>query len=329
VLLAVTATAVGFAYDAGSGAKELGMVFAASYALGCIFAVLAVRQSGIFTAVIQPPLILFVAVPTAYFLFHGGQITGVKDTLINFGYPLIERFPVMFFTSAGVLLIGMARWYYGMSTRRATASSTATDSTGSSLTSKVASLLTPEPAAEDDADAAETPRRKHTIERPGRAAKAKAKARATAKKAAADKTTRSGRPTKRTPPSRSRHARPPETDIIEPIVERPRRPRSTRRTAQPPPAEPRRRSRTSSTREPRKAVPPADRRAKHERPERRRRIDDYEPLEPHGTNGNGTHHPISRVRYRGGADEAENRAEYRTPRRSRRDWEADSSEYDI
>ena len=121
MLLAVTVTAVGFAFDAGSGDKELSMVFAALYALGCIFAVLAVRQSGIFTAVIQPPLILFVAVPTAYFLFHGAQFTGIKDTLINFGYPLIERFPLMFFTSAAVLLIGMARWYYGMSSRRGAA----------------------------------------------------------------------------------------------------------------------------------------------------------------------------------------------------------------
>ena len=108
MLLAVTLTAIGFAYDAGSGDKELSTVFAASYALGCIFAVLAVRQSGIFTAVIQPPLILFVAVPSAYFLFYGAQLTGIKDTLINFGYPLIERFPLMFFTSAAVLLIGMA-----------------------------------------------------------------------------------------------------------------------------------------------------------------------------------------------------------------------------
>ena len=86
--------------------------------LGCIFAVLAVRQSGIFTAVIQPPLILFVAVPTAYFLFHGGQLGGVKDLAINCGYPLIERFPLMFFTSAAVLLIGMGRWYFGMSSPR-------------------------------------------------------------------------------------------------------------------------------------------------------------------------------------------------------------------
>ena len=37
------------------------------------------RQSGVFTAVIQPPLILFVAVPAAYFLFHGSTITGIKD----------------------------------------------------------------------------------------------------------------------------------------------------------------------------------------------------------------------------------------------------------
>jgi hypothetical protein len=321
VLLAVTATAIGFAYDAGSGAKELSLVFAASYALGCILAVLGVRQSGVFTAVIQPPLILFVAVPSAYFLFHGGQVGGLKDLAINCGYPLIERFPLMFFTSAGVLLIGLARWYYGMSTRRATPRSTAKDSTSGSLTSKMASLLTKESddePADADADAAETPRRRqHSIDRPGRPSKA-----------TADKTTRSGRPAKRTTPSRSRHTRPPETEIIEPVVERPRRQRSTRQAEQPPPAEPLRRPRRSSTS--RKAVPPpAERRANYERPERRRRYDDYEPLEPHGTNGNGTHHPVSRVRYRGGAEDAENRAEYRTPRRSRRDREAESWEYDI
>ena len=60
------------------------------------------------------PLLLFVAVPGAYFLFNGAKFTGLKDTLINCGYPLIERFPLMLFTSAAVLLIGMARWYYAM-----------------------------------------------------------------------------------------------------------------------------------------------------------------------------------------------------------------------
>jgi hypothetical protein len=223
----------------------------------------------------------------------------------------------MFFTSAGVLLIGLGRWYYGMSTRPATPRPTAKDTTSSSLTSKMASLLTKEPDDDADADTAETPRRRqHSIDRASRPAKA-----------TADKTTRSGRPAKRTTPSRSRHTRPPETEIIEPVAERPRRQRSTRQAEQPPPAEPRRRPRKSTAR---KAVPPpAERRANYERPERRRRYDDYEPLEPHGTNGNGTHHPVSRVRYRGGADDAENRTEYRTPRRSRRDREAESWEYDI
>jgi hypothetical protein len=332
VLLAVTLTAVGFAYDAGSGDKELSMVFAASYALGCIFAVLAVRKSGIFTAVIQPPLILFVAVPTAYFLFHGATITGIKDTLINFGYPLIQRFPLMFFTSAAVLLIGMGRWYYGMSSRRGAAHSSATEKTSgsrvSSVTSKMSSLLTSGDveSVQDTVDATESSRT-HTIDRPSRPAKA-----TKAAKPAAG-TARSGRTTKRASPSRSRHARPPETELIEPVTERPRRPRTPRQSEQPPvpPAEPRRRSR-SSTREPRKATPPADRRASYERPERpgrRRRRDDYQPREPHGNNGNGTHHPVSRVRYRGDADEND-RAEHRTQQRtSRSAWEADSWEYDI
>ena len=319
MLVAVTATAIGFAYDAGSGAKELSLVFAASYMAGCIVAVLAVRQTGVFTAVIQPPLILFGAVPTAYFLFHGAAFTGIKDALINFGYPLIERFPLMFFTSAAVLVIGMARWYFGMSTRRATPRDTAKEATSSSLTSKVSSLLSREPADEED-EAAESPTRKHSIERSSRATKP-----------AADKSTRSDRPTKRARPPQSRHARPPETELIEPVVERPRRPRSARQTEQPPapPAEPGRRPRTSSTREPRKRVPPTDRRIPSERTERRRRFDDYQPSEPHGTNGSSTHHPISRVRYRGDVDDAESRTEYRTPRRSRRDREPDRWEYDI
>jgi hypothetical protein len=330
VLLAVTLTAVGFAYDAGSGNKELSMVFASSYVLGCIFAVLAVRQSGIFSAVIQPPLVLFGAVPTAYFLFHGGQLGGLKDMAINCGYPLIERFPLMFFTSAAVLLIGMGRWYYGMS-RRGAARSTAKDAKDakekasgrvSSVTSKVSSLWTGERAdADDDAvDTKEPSRRKHTIDRPARAAKNAAG------------TPRNPRTTKRATPSRSRHTRPPDTEIIEPVADRPRRPRAPRQSDQPPPAEPpRRRSRSSSTREPRKTVPPAERRTSaNDHSESRRRYDDYPPRESHLSKGNGTHHPISRVRYRGGDDESDNRDEHRSrPRSLGSGWEADSWEYDI
>jgi hypothetical protein len=311
VLIAATLMAVGFAYDAGSGAKELTSVFAGTYVVGCIFAVLAVRQAGIFTAVIQPPLLLFGAVPMAYFVFTGSQLSNIKDTLINCAYPLIERFPLMFFTSAVVLLIGMARWYAGMSSRRGTPSAPAEEETSggglaAAVSSKISALLAGRSAGDkDDTDDEPRPRRRSTAERPSRS------------------TSRTPRPTSRTTPPRSRHARPPDTEYIEPVAERPRRPRPRRQTE--PPVEPRRKPRSESGR--RRAMPPADRRTGYERPERRRRYDeDQPPL--HSSNGNGTHHPVSRVRYRGGddSDNGDNYAQYRRPPRDRA---VESWEYDI
>ena len=323
VLIAITFAAVGFAFDAGSGRKELTAVFASAYIVGCIAAVLAVRQEGLFTAVIQPPLLLFATVPGAYFLFHGGAIDGLKDLAINCGYPLIERFPLMFFTSAVVLLIGMLRWYQGASDRRAApAEAEETEGLFAAVMSKVSAILTRD-SEDGDADAVPAPRRsrQHSIDRASRAGKTAA---------AGTSRTRSGRPVKRAQPSRSRHSRPPETEVIEPVTERPRRPRTARRTTDPtiPPAEPRRRPRASSAREPRKQPPPSDRRSPYQRPDRHSRFDGFEPFEPHGTNGsNGTHHPISRVRYRGG-DDGDQRSEYRSRPRSSR-HQADAWEYDV
>ena len=111
VLIGVTGVLAGFAIEAGSGHHELGGIFTVCYVLGCVAAVLAVRQSGVFSAVIQPPLLLFVAVPLAYFLFRGEELSGLKGLLISCGYPLIERFPLMLFTALAVLLVGVGRRY--------------------------------------------------------------------------------------------------------------------------------------------------------------------------------------------------------------------------
>jgi hypothetical protein len=335
VLIAVTFTAIGFAFDAGSGSKELTLAFAAAYAIGCVAAAVAVRQTGIFTTVIQPPLILFVAVPGAYFLFHGGTMDGVKDLLINCGYPLIERFPLMFFTSAIVLLVGLARWYAGMSHRRTAPAEAAEPAEGrlSAVTAKISGLLARDG---DDEDIEETPAarrtKQHSIDRSARSGR----------QAAGTARTRERRPTKRTQPSRSRHARPPETEIIEPVTERPRRPRPARKNTDPtlPPPESRRRQRTSSTRssarEPRKQQqpPPSEQRSSYQRSDRHSRFDGFEPFEPpptNGSNGNGSngssHHPISRVRYRG-ADDGEQRPQYRAQPRAAK-HQADAWEYDV
>lgn len=314
VLIAATLMAVGFAYDAGSGTKQLTSVFSGTYVVGCILAVLAVRQAGLFTAVIQPPLLLFGAVPMAYFVFTGSQLSNLKDTLINCAYPLIERFPLMFFTSAVVLLIGMARWYIGMSTRRGAPSTPVKEEPSgegplATAVAKISALLAAR-KADDEPD--ETPRRR-------RAATTTARPRSTS---------RSPKPTSRSAPSRSRHARPPETEIIEPVADRPRRPRPRRQGE--PPIEPRRKPRTGAGQRRRRYddEPPPERRSGYERPERRRRYDNDLPPLSYGGNGSGTHHPVSRVRYRGGED-GEDYDQYRAPRRSARERAVENWEYDI
>jgi hypothetical protein len=312
-VVAITGVAAGFAFDAGSG-KELTSVFSGLYVLGCLAAVLAVRQSGVFTAVIQPPLILFCAVPGAYFLFHGAKYTGIKDLVINCGYPLIERFPLMLFTSAGVLLVGLVRWYLGMVRSRAATAADADEATEAGekplgLLARLTSLL------HRDADDSETPRkaarprprREHAVERSARSAAAE---RRTGRRPATS--------------SRTRRPRPSLDEGAEPIRDRPRRPRSEFDAGEPPrrrqPRDPELRSRV-----PREAR--RDPNVRRDRPtSRSTRFDAYEASEPFDApappprrrpmpNGSaGTHHPISQVRYRKAAgDDYDER-----PRRPRR-----------
>ena len=365
LLIAVAASAIGYVID--SGHKELTHVFAGLYVAGCVAAVLAVRQSGVFTAVIQPPLILFCAVPGAYWLFHDGKVGRLKDLLINCGYPLIERFPLMLGTAGGVLLIGLARWYFGMS-QQGNRESVKTKNTGtdsgedadssvgsgpaSSLVSgigdKLNSLLglkVRDKADADDAEAATTESKR----KPARGARGSRTSPA-----------RSNR-------SRSRQGRPPLDDEDEPPMGRPRRRRpppprdyepdpSRRSRRRPrPPVDPD--AREASPREPRRE--PRSRRSPHERPAPRgSRFDPYDRYEPtpepfdsyekpydayesydayerprrrgapNGSNG-PTHHPVSRGRYRGAPPEDEPRPERRTRSRAAGRSPAESWEYDV
>jgi hypothetical protein len=335
LLIAVTATAIGYGIDAGH--KELTHVFAGLYVAGCVAAVLVVRQSGVFTAVIQPPLILFCAVPGAYWLFHGGKVGNIKDLLINCGYPLIERFPLMLGTAGGVLLIGLVRWFFGGS-QRATVANVADDPAAATtaeakpfsggIVAKLNSILGIRSRRDDDlADEGAAP------PKPARAG-------------------RSSRSTARAARSGKRHTRPPLEDQYEPTGERPRR-----RRPSPPrdfdPAEPPRRPRRPRpdadpdfrAPPPREMRPaPRGRRSPYERPTRGSRFEpdrhepaapeqfnSYEPYEPprrraapNGSNGssgsngaNPTHHPISRVRYRGADPRDEHRDEPRAERGGR------------
>jgi hypothetical protein len=325
VLIAVTTTAAGFAFDAGGG-KELTNVFATLYDVGCVAAVLMVRQSAIFTAIVQPPMILFAAVPGAYFMFHGGSINGLKDILINCAYPLVERFPLMVFTAGTVLLIGLARWFLGgrHTETEPAAAEQPTSSRLSAVKEKIAGFFSAPGGDEEDGAA---PTRRHSA----RSSKSARASRKSASERAESPRPRRSRPPRTDddlpedrPARRSRSARPREDDEL---LDRPRR-RSTTSTS--------RTTRSSydplrspyDRREPRERTAPADRSGRH---------DSYDPVEAYeppprrrpATNGasvtNSSHHPISRVRYRGSPAETGSRQE-----RSRsRPWEAESWEYDI
>lgn len=323
ILIAATATVAGFAIDAAMGHKELTTPFAALYMTGCLAAVLAVRQSGVFTAVVQPPLILFVAVPTAYFLFHRSEIHGLKDILINCGYPLIERFLLMFTTSVLVLLIGMARWYFGgrqPAGKPATAKVAAAGALGG-VGAKIAALLGQRAAGDEPAAEPQPARRprKHGIDRPAASAKPPRPRRAASPDA----------------PTRSRHARPPMDDPDGPPTPRRRyashtrddaaadAPPPPRRRRPPPPREPNTRTSTREYRA-RDWEPPApsDRARRYSRNDSgydgRDGYEPYRPYEPYEPPPRrptppSSHHPISNVRYRGDSEnDGEDR--YRRPR---------------
>jgi hypothetical protein len=282
VLIAIGATAVGYAFDAGH--KELTHTFAGFYIAGCVAAVLAVRQAAVFTAVIQPPLILFCTVPGAYWLFHGGKVDKFKDLLINCGYPLIERFPLMLGTAGVVLLLGMIRWFLGknaQATAPATRDATTkggkatAERTGliSGIAAKLSSLLALGP--EDDEAAGTAPPPAHAR---GRNARNTRTARSTSSRSAEQRQAR----------SRSRHARPALDDTYEPGGERPRR--TTRRSsvpptdftadfgaADPPPQRPRRRR---SADEPNLGAPPPREMRREPHPRRSSYERSYERAEP-------------------------------------------------
>ena len=317
VLIAVTMTLAGLAVEAGSGHQELGSVFAIGYSLGCVIAVLAVRQSGIFTTVIQPPLLLFVAVPLAYYLFHNAAFSGVKEIAITCGYPLIERFPLMLFTTSAVLLIGLIRWYLVMahpvSQREAARAQPQRGGLLTGLSTKLSSAFAGNGSV-DERPGQRAARPRHVVDRPA-AGKRRKPAERTQRRASAQ--SRSSRPVDEFAPPRPRR-----TSARRPADERATeaRHREPRRTPPPTRGEPRER------REPRDQYPP--------RPTRGGRYEPYEggrgyqsqpaypPYEPTprrrtAPTGSGTtHHPVSRVRYR---DSGSPDADYRddSPNRPR------------
>ncbi|MGI5216347.1 DUF6542 domain-containing protein [Nocardia sp. CA-290969] len=109
VLIAVACTFVGFLIDALGDVADLTGTFSAFYILGCLAAAAAVRFRGLFTTMVLPPLLLFVAVPIAYRQLTGSSTASLKDILLNLAIPLVHRFPPMMLATVLVLIIAGIR----------------------------------------------------------------------------------------------------------------------------------------------------------------------------------------------------------------------------
>lgn len=108
VLGAFAMTGIGIAVDLTLG-DTLTKIFLVFYAFGCIAAVLAVAHRGIFAAMVQPPLILALAVPLVVRALGTTSGGGVRDEVITMALPLVNGFPTMALTTLATFALGLAR----------------------------------------------------------------------------------------------------------------------------------------------------------------------------------------------------------------------------
>ncbi|MDD7966942.1 DUF6542 domain-containing protein [Actinomycetospora lemnae] len=109
LLLAAALTGVGIAVDLLT-AGELGVVFTACFAAGCILATAWARRDSLFVPLVQPPLLLAIGVPVV--VAATGSLPrsgGTASTLLAVGGPLVNAFPTLAVTTTICLAMGFIR----------------------------------------------------------------------------------------------------------------------------------------------------------------------------------------------------------------------------
>jgi hypothetical protein len=86
----------------------VGAVFQVLYFSGCVLAMTWVRRRNLFGPLVQPPLLLAVAVPAIVLMGDRAGTSG-GSTLLSVGAPLVNSFPTMAVTSGVVLALGLVR----------------------------------------------------------------------------------------------------------------------------------------------------------------------------------------------------------------------------
>lgn len=88
----------------------LGVVFTVCHLTGCVLATAWVRRDGLFGPMVQPPLLVAVAVPVVVLLAGSPKPgAGIAERLLVIGAPLVNAFPIMAWTTGLVLAVGVFR----------------------------------------------------------------------------------------------------------------------------------------------------------------------------------------------------------------------------
>ena len=107
--LAAVFTVVGVAADLLTSG-DLGVVFTACFAGGCILATAWARRDSLFVPLVQPPLLIAVTVPVV--VVATGSLPrsgGAASALLAVGGPLVNAFPTLAVTTAICLALGFVR----------------------------------------------------------------------------------------------------------------------------------------------------------------------------------------------------------------------------
>jgi hypothetical protein len=110
VLIAFVVAIVGTFVDVNSAAQTVGWVFAITFFVGCVGAVVFVERRSMFGPIVQPPLVLAIVVPILVVMTQGMPSGGGLATIgLTLGKPLIDGFPAMAITTACTVVIGIVR----------------------------------------------------------------------------------------------------------------------------------------------------------------------------------------------------------------------------
>ncbi|WP_238412738.1 DUF6542 domain-containing protein [Saccharothrix deserti] len=109
VLIAFVVAIVGTFVDVGSAAQTVEWVFAVTFFVGCVGAVVFVERRSMFGPIVQPPLILAIVVPILVVFTQGMPDGGLASAGLKLGKPLIDGFPAMAVTTACTVILGIVR----------------------------------------------------------------------------------------------------------------------------------------------------------------------------------------------------------------------------